>query len=236
MKPKLIFSFLFLLLIGCNGGVMSKPILLMKPDEIFTSDLEKKAANSIATGDIEQFKNLIDSGLDINKVGSKGLTFLFIALNEDNFIVFDKILKMGADPNILFDSGNSVTHYSVKLSNEKFLITLLKHGADPNVVNTRTGETPIFNAMGPTGKHSLKLLLDSEVDLNIKNKQGDTPLIVAATLNQYDVVYELLENGADPFITDAWGNDLLKVAKMSQISPDSELSQWRDKVLSKLSE
>ena len=71
----------------------------------------------------------------------------------------------------------------------------------------------------------------SRVNLNGQSGSGDTPLLYAAGFGAYDIVYQLLEAGADYRIKDNYGSDLAYVAIERTVPPNSEMARYREKVL-----
>lgn len=56
-------------------------------------------------------------------------------------------------------------------------------------------------------------------------------MLEAASLNQYDVVYELIISGADYSVVNKWNNGLDYFLKESRnMNKSSELYKWRQKV------
>jgi ankyrin repeat protein len=63
--------------------------------------------------------------------------------------------------------------------------------------------TPIHIALeNDASSNTLALLMDMNFPVNIRNKNGITPLSIAVSKKLKDQTRVLLENGADPFITD----------------------------------
>ena len=50
----------------------------------------------------------------------------------------------------------------------------------------------------------MKRLLDLGVTLDKRNRRGDTPLLLAASHGNPDIIYYLLDKGADRNIFDSW--------------------------------
>lgn len=62
-------------------------------------------------------------------------------------------------------------------------------------------------------KKSIKLLIDNDVDLNVQNDQGQTPLYTVISDGTHpDIVELLLDNGADPHIAENNGRTPLQHA------------------------
>jgi len=46
---------------------------------------------------------------------------------------FKALLKLGANPNVLFDDGGTVMHWAARMDSTEFLQAALEHGGDPNL-------------------------------------------------------------------------------------------------------
>lgn len=55
----------------------------------------------------------------------------------------------------------------------------------------------------------IKMLLKLNFDVNIKNSNGSTPLMIAASTNNYEIAEILLKAGADPNIENSYGKTAL---------------------------
>lgn len=119
-------------------------------------------------------KFLIDNGYDINKKDIHGYTPLSIAV-----FIYDKkkaeiLLRLGANPNICDNYGNTPLHlislYVSEISN-----LLIKKGAYVDYQNNN-GNTPLHRALESSNINLIRLLLSNGARLNIKNNEGITPL------------------------------------------------------------
>jgi ankyrin repeat protein len=57
--------------------------------------------------------------------------------------------------------------------------------------------TPIYDAVVGDNPENARILIRAGADLNVRGKWGSTPLMAAETHRSYDVMYVLLEAGAD---------------------------------------
>ena len=73
--------------------------------------------------------------------------------------------------------------------------TFFQAGIDPNTVNEK-GETPLTFAVGCCEAKTVKALLE-KVDINGRNKNGDTALYLALKKDRSEIFDLLLEKGAD---------------------------------------
>ncbi|MGA7965805.1 MAG: ankyrin repeat domain-containing protein [Gammaproteobacteria bacterium] len=197
---------------GCAGDAdkfeSGKPIDLMTPAELFSDPGLRSLASAAQHGDTRKIDTLIAKGVNVNGTGRFGETPLFSAFQVRNKRGFKALLEHGANPNFIDDDGQTLLNDIAGYSSKDFMGLALKYGGDPNLVAPRSGETPLFFAVRPDGKQNIALLIKAGADLNHQDDEGETALMAAAMLNQYDAVYELLEAGANFRLQDKWGKDI----------------------------
>lgn len=201
-----------------NKRQQQELVILMPLETMFPDRQVRALAEAAGKGKIKFIDELIDKGVDVNARGKKNATPLFWALRNSNLNGFMRLLELGADPNILFADG-SIMHWAAKHENIAFLEVALQYDGDPNLVAGQFSETPLFETIGLAGndrKENRQLLLESGADINAKTVEessylpigGQTPVMKAAGLGRFDIVYELLEVGADYKIKNDSGHDL----------------------------
>ena len=209
-----------LALTGCVGNAMEpesdKPIDVMTPTELFTDPGLRALAEAAQHGNVKKIDALIAKGVNVNGKGRYGETPLYAAFQVRNKKGFKALLEHGANPNFIDDNGQTLMNDIAGYSSTYFMKLALKHGGDPNLVAPRSGETPLFFAVAPDGKQNIPLLLRAGANLDLQDKDGYTALMMAATYNQYDAAYELLEAGADYKLKNKWGKDLRSVVDVSR--------------------
>ncbi|KAF3937098.1 Ankyrin-1 [Dactylella cylindrospora] len=106
------------------------------------------------------------------------------------------LLEFGADPNIMDEYGTTPL---CKVEDLTVARLLLEAGALPNRGRDRSGRTPLLIAteLRSTSGPMVKLLLAYKADLEIKDKDGCTPLLRAAQRGSLDIVRLLVEAGAN---------------------------------------
>lgn len=87
--------------------------------------------------------------------------------------------------------------------NPEVIKLLVKNGADP-YANDGTGSTPVLRAILGNNLEALQSLLNDEVGYSgeCMPKSGSTPLHIAASQNNKDIIKYLLSKGADKSNTD----------------------------------
>ncbi|XP_052098732.1 ankyrin repeat and LEM domain-containing protein 1-like [Mytilus californianus] len=118
----------------------------------------------------------------------------------ENLIVFKRQQESGK---ALFEALNG--------DNTELADILLRRGADPNEVLAVEGVAPMHIGAG-LGEEAVKLLLAYGGDPNLRSADGTTPLHVAASWGDRDVLRLLLQNGGNPYIRDREGISVFETA------------------------
>ncbi len=252
MLEKILVFFTILFLYGCNNesGVFEKMksseklsnqqanltvLAYMSLDTMFPNKIVRALAKAAGEGNLRKIDELVDLGVDVNSRGRVGVTPLFWAMK--NIKGFTKLLELGADPNIILDErdgdGGSLFEWAISSNDSRFLIEMLKHGGNPNLVFGQFKHTLLFEAVTPEGKHNLDILVSFGANIDAQRSSGETPMVYAAGLGQFDVVYKLLKLGADHSISNKLGKDLVDMIEFREktMDPNNELTNWMKKVI-----
>jgi ankyrin repeat protein len=172
-------------------------------------------------GDADSARVLIKAGAKANEAQPKtALTPLLIASAEGQAKTVDVLLDSGANPNAVDANGYAALHrvvrdsdYGMDLERKEAILTivksLLKHGANPNLRieqdKQKAADEVKRGANAFYGKRAA--LTVTEIIL-----QGATPLLLAAEVNDLDVIKTLVDAGADPKIATEQGTTALMMA------------------------
>jgi len=242
---KIIIPFALILLLGssCSTRYPYSSV------ETFFKDPRQAALTRAA---VQGYTKGIDSqlakGANVNYIGEHGMTALMWSLIYGNRSGFEHLLKLGANPNIPLEGsiyyegrfrGHSVTSLAVRVKDTWFLETALKYGGDPNFINEITGYPLIWGCVGfkvdgyPDNIDRLNILIKYHVNLNNRTDVGVTLMQSAASFNRYDMIYIMLQAGADPT-----QNSYALIREMNKTATpeDTDLYQWRIKVVKLLQE
>lgn len=199
-------------------------------ENIREEDLNYHLLQASSWNDIGAVKQLLNRGADINSQDSLGRTPLHYATLNNSLELMNFLLTNGINPNIKDYLGKTPLFYAIEHRGTKQLDLLLKYGADPNITDNN-GRSVLHYAIlwGHSSyqdeqkqlklfegefyyDHIIWLLEVSNLNLNIQDKEGKTPLHYAVKLGWAFPFYELLIHGADPNVRDNVGKTPLHYA------------------------
>jgi ankyrin repeat protein len=162
-------------------------------------------------GHVEQLAHALDRGADINQRSrSAQCTALGCAVRWKKYDAARFLLEKGANPTIPFRIASiryTPFQMAARIGDERMVrlflpyLTRIDEGMDGIY---QTGNRSAFTWACSLDDLSLaKLLLEKGANINARNyNQEGTPLIIAVRKLRIDAVRFLLENGADPKVTD----------------------------------
>lgn len=247
-KYLLIIGFLMLLSSCYLGGVdakdlhdakkaytdrlAQKSLIFMSLETMFPDPKVRNLAKAASRGQVRKINELAAQGIDVNSRGAQNATPLFLAMG--NIKGFKRLLELGASPNQIFGDGSSIMYWVAIHSDVRFLKLALEYEGNPNLVAGSLKETPIFSMMGPDNKNKIPIIIQAGADMNYQRSNGETPIMVAAGLGQFDTVLYLLEQGADYKIRNVYNqNTLMDVIafRRTTMDPKNNLTKWMNKVI-----
>ncbi|PWC09284.1 hypothetical protein B4923_20360 [Brenneria roseae subsp. americana] len=213
-------------LTACQAGGRS-----MQASELFEPPMAA-LLQSIQKGDEAAARQQLSQGLDLNIQGKEGITpLLWLVYETQDKKAVRLALKLGADPNYKDGSGDSIVNRVSGVRDPDWLRIVLDAGGDPNSIG-RLGQPALFSAINEERWADIKLLVERGADVNLTDEQRTTSTHYAAYLDLYDIVYWLIEQGADTTIRDRTGSDLAFSVEdsLSIMSPQSPQYPWALKV------
>jgi ankyrin repeat protein len=148
---------------------------------------------------------LLNAGADTNKTNCNGETALHLAaathtLSFNRLLIVNLLIKKGANPNVIDNRGRTVLYNALFNMAEDVAKLLLEMDCAIEVVNQQefeTGLTPLHLAAWHKYENITTMLLAKEAKVDIKERNGLTPLEYAAALNAVNVAERLLEADAE---------------------------------------
>ncbi len=217
---KLFVLLLFPFFMSCAGIGSNMPLKLMRAESYYADANQIKFLQAVGRGNEENMKKYLELGADVNAIGKEQMHPLFWAISKGNLKGFEFLLANGSNPEIANvtskDGKLTYTLYEIALTidNGSYLSLLLKYGMSPDRPIAFAGNTVMRHAILHSRINQVRLLIEAGANLNHQNDSGQTPMLMAAGINKFDMVYLFLENGADPTIKDVWNYDLSGMIKL----------------------
>jgi ankyrin repeat protein len=190
----------------------------------FTWTLSESEANqalikAAKNADKERIQALLQlPAVNINIVDDEKNTALHLAIKGSNEEIVKMLLKAN-NINLELKNhqfGHTPLHEAIHGGNLKIITTLIAQGADVNATSGIFYETPLFLAVIMGDQAASKALLSvSNIDVNISNNQGSTPLHSAVSRDDEVLVKLLLTKGARKNISNLQGKTPMDFATMS---------------------
>jgi len=163
------------------------------------------AAQKMFDGDLSGMEQVIkEKKIDINTLQEEtGYTLLMYASIIENLNAMEKLLELGADPNIIVPNEGleSPLNHAVALNNYEMLQLLFKYKANPN---PELGHSPLSKAMllggtDTTEKKMIDYLLQNGADINNISFNGSN-IMEDAIRDDLNTAEYFLSKGGQPKI------------------------------------
>lgn len=171
---------------------------------IFPDPRTAGLAGAVVDGDAARVRELA-RGADLSVRGDRDVTLLQWAVFNRNLPALRELLDAGADPAQPGMDGDTVLHLAAMADEPAYLSELLRRGASPDLRNATTGAGVLRSALIGDRQAQFRMLLVAGADPNLADRMGNTPLHVAALVNEPARVLDLLADGADAARRNAQG-------------------------------
>ena len=168
-------------------------------------------------GHADTCQALLQRGASTRFLSREGETAFHLAAQCGHAKVVSLLLDGGADVLVENARGESVLH--VAAENMQYRIVRILMSAlheDISEIRDNAGNTPLHSACKVDNWLVVDMYLEfgrmSLADLNLKNKQGRTPLAIAAGHGALRMMKKLLDLGADATVLDGAGKSLINIA------------------------
>lgn len=187
-------------------------------------------------------KFLLEKGLDINSKNKDGYTLLQLAFEHKDQESIQILLSHGTDPNILFPDGTLLLIKAYQEDDQALFDLLLTDNTDNNVdINAHDAnkDTLLHHLIQDHDSDTLNniatinsLLIEKKANPNLKNSKGKKPLHLALEEDHWDIIYLLLQQGANPISI----HNKHYSKSTSLLTAACEAHQWRvvDLILNKI--
>ncbi len=148
-----------------------------------------------AKGDLEQIKQLIAQGADVNE-SDAAVPPLYVALYKGHAAVAELLIAKGADVNAKDEDGHTLLHRAAVGGDKNMAELLIARGSDVDA-KTKHGETSLHWAAQQGDIVFVKLLIAKGADVNATNNNGLMSLHWVAGRGDKAVAKLLIAKGAD---------------------------------------
>ncbi len=150
-------------------------------------------------GDREIVESLICKGADISNKDNSGMTALMHASTKGHLEVVKLLVEHRADINEKSRALSTAIMYSISMGHLETVNFLLERGANLTSMDKYYGENVLFYVVNKGYLEILKILLNKfkELNLDLKNTEGDTLLLLAVLKGNTKIVELLIEKGSN---------------------------------------
>ncbi|ORX44704.1 ankyrin [Piromyces finnis] len=136
---------------------------------------------------------------DINIQNNKGFTPLMYACQNANEDVAQILINQNADINIVNHNHQTAIMLAIQEPNREIINLLIKKGADLNIQDNIRKDTALTMACQHYQNAIIikDLITQGKANVNLANREGNTPLILACQNDIVNVVKLLIDFGAD---------------------------------------
>lgn len=208
------------------------------PGVFYQADYTRLLFSAVDQGSIGAAASLLDRGADINgRLKESGITPLMLAAKNGFGDLVQYLVIRGAKLNIHDNAGSTALHYAAAKEDYATINFLLDNGASINAVDN-TGKKPLdylpddkrasitmsrlttqaefdqalLDFSASNSYVGVSLAISKGANVNTCDKNGDTPLLVAARNNNSKIVALLLSHGANPMKVDRNGMSAMDYA------------------------
>jgi ankyrin repeat protein len=213
---------------AANAGVHNARPHFDRPED-------RRLEAAVLGDDAAAIGEALRSGADANAEGQYRLTPLMIAVGRQKPNAVNALLRSGADPNaIALDRQTPVTlaveRYRAQPDGRRILVAVLERDGDANA-RRPDGDPVIMQFVLDHAKAGLGLMKTMGANLNILDRAGD-PLITRVAMSQdWDMVWALIELGAEVDYENGKSTQpLSKALSRRYPSPDSPLHVYKLRV------
>ena len=150
---------------------------------------------AVQNEDIDEVKDLIAHGANVNGKEDDKTTPLFAAVESGDIEIVRTLLDFGAKVNARDKNKQTPLMRLDDDATPELVELLVRHGAKINLTDNE-GNTALIMAAGNVKPEVLKALIDAGADIDLFNNEGQTALMNAANSDSLESVRHLLLAGA----------------------------------------
>lgn len=166
---------------------------------------------------LEQFKNALNSGKDLEVKDKDGSRPIHVAAQLDLPECVEQLIEKGADIRGTDNDLGQPIHRAAAFC-ARAIKPLLDKGADVNAAD-KDGKRPIHYAAANNNPKSIAVLLENKAELNAQDSEGQTALHRALQEKEAaDAIRTLVEKGADINLEDKKGHSAAALCVLPSVN------------------
>ncbi|TYA74354.1 ankyrin repeat domain-containing protein [Seonamhaeicola marinus] len=187
--------------------------------------------NASQSNNLNILKLLFKHVKDINQTNKKGQTALMLAVKSNTPEMIKFLLDNGGNAKQLDKKGHNISHYLLEGYSQKNAkdfpqkMTLLKTAGVDIKLPQKNGKTWYHYAVEKNNIDLMRLASKMNQDINAKDNEGNTALLLAAMKAKDDEILKfLLKQGADKTITTDFEESAFDLAKENELLKKHKVS------------
>ncbi|XP_041477004.1 fibronectin type 3 and ankyrin repeat domains protein 1-like [Lytechinus variegatus] len=165
-------------------------------------------------GVVEMVDLLIEHGADINMQNGSGKDALMLSCFAGHLDVVRRLLAHGASWEKKDLGGSTALHWAVDGGHKEIVQWAIMDGSKIDEKDSSSEWTPLMRCAAMGGNHEIgEILLLAGANVNMKDKDHKTPLMIAALNGHQKLVKVMVEQGADPLVKTEHGMSAYEMAK-----------------------
>ena len=205
-------------------------ILIEAKADVNAQDRTGKGPLTLAaeTGSADATQKLVDAGASLTARDSIGGTPLTWGCGLGSAETVKILLAKGADATVVDVNGLTPLIWAAGIGKPETVAVLLEKypNLDLNIKDGVTGDSALMRAVRSGKIESVRMLIEKHADVNSMNKQGYTPLQLAALSGTPEKAKLLIEAKADLNTKDATGRTALDLAQRRTDASGKEIADF----------
>jgi ankyrin repeat protein len=179
--------------------------------QVCIAEKNKLGTLLIGNWNIDNVRELIAAGANLDTVDAIGYTALMMATLNGKFEMVELLVEAGANLDVASISGNTALIIATDTGNFEIAELLVDAGANLDMVN-ENGDTALLKATNKGTLSIFELLVDEGANLDVVDQFGETALIIATSKRHVTMAELLVDAGPNLDVVDKYGNTALIIA------------------------